>query len=127
MKFRGDDSVRQLRVRGSAGLSCGGVMVGLGVASALAMPRLEGWIGKANSTHQTWSTSPVRRADLSVTLTSPGKVDSMERTVIECQLERLDVSVKGQGMLGGGASTILNVIEAGTMVEKGDILCVLDA
>jgi HlyD family secretion protein len=56
-----------------------------------------------------------------------GKVESAKRTLIECALERLEFSIKGQPLSGGGASTVLSVIPDGSTVEKGDILCELDA
>jgi HlyD family secretion protein len=70
---------------------------------------------------------PVRRTDLSVTLTAGGRVQSANRTVIKCQLESLEVRVRGQGMSAGGASTILSLIPDGTRVRRGDVLCRLDA
>jgi HlyD family secretion protein len=60
-------------------------------------------------------------------LTTGGKVESSTRTLIKCALERLEFSIKGQPLAGGGASTVLSVIPDGTMVKKGEILCELDA
>jgi HlyD family secretion protein len=64
---------------------------------------------------------------MSVTLTTGGKVESAERTVVECELERLEMSVRGQSMVGSGASTVISVVPDGTIVKKGDILCELDS
>lgn len=72
-------------------------------------------------------TATVRRADLSVSMTTSGRLESSDRTVIECDLENLSVSVKGNALTAGGASTILSVIADGSTVERGDVLCVLDA
>src|SRR5262249_8718857 len=48
-------------------------------------------------------------------------------TVIECELEALDVGVRGQRITTGGASTVLSIIPDGSTVKRGDVLCVLDA
>ena len=73
------------------------------------------------------ATERVRRDDLSVTLTASGTVESTERTIIECQLEALEVRVRGQGMTSSGAATILEIVPDGAMVGKGDVLCRLDS
>lgn len=72
-------------------------------------------------------TVAVRRSDLNVRLTASGRVDSSRSTIIECDLENLGVSVRGVGMVAGGASTILSVIPDGSRVKKDDVLCVLDS
>lgn len=66
------------------------------------------------------ATAPVRRTDLNVTLVAPGRVDSADKTIIECELEAT------MGM-SWGSSTILSLVPEGTMVKKGDVLCSLDA
>lgn len=66
--------------------------------------------------------SIVRRADLYVTLAAGGQVESERKTTIECKLE----SLHGAGP-AGGASTIIELIDDGTEVKKGDVLCRLDA
>jgi HlyD family secretion protein len=91
------------------------------------VPRLQTWLPRQGSVPEDLVTGAVRRRDMNVTLTVGGRVDTSERTVIECELERLELSVKGQAMTGGGASTILRVVPDGTQVKKGDILCELDA
>jgi len=129
MEWRGDEAVRQPGKRWSFGLASAGVVVVLALATAVTLPRLKSksWFSGGQSPLEGLDTAVVQRADLSVTLTSGGRIDSSERTKIECELERLDVSVKGQGSSGGGASTILSVIPDGTKVKKGDILCELDS
>jgi HlyD family secretion protein len=72
-------------------------------------------------------TAPVRRTDLTVTMTTSGRVESSERTIIECQLEPMDVGVRGMRLGAGGASTILSVVPEGSTVKEGDVLCVLDS
>jgi HlyD family secretion protein len=67
----------------------------------------------------------IRRADVEAVVLSPGRVASSQNTEIRCQLERLDLSAQGAGS-AGGASTILDLIPDGSMVEKGAILCELD-
>jgi HlyD family secretion protein len=69
----------------------------------------------------------VHRADLWVSVTTGGMVESSDRTVIECELENMDAGVNGQRLLAGGASTILSLVPQGTSVKKGDVLCRLDS
>jgi HlyD family secretion protein len=102
-------------------------VVVLAAGTAAVLPRLAPWFPRKDALPENLVTRPVRRSDMNVTLTTGGRVETSERTVIECELERLEVSVKGQAMLGGGASTVISVVPDGTMVKKGDILCELDA
>ena len=73
------------------------------------------------------ATTPVRRTDLNVVMMAGGRVESSDATSIECELESLDVGVRGRSMVAGGASTILSVIPDGSVVKKDDVLCVLDS
>lgn len=106
--------------------------VGVGVILAMAgvilaaSPSLFGLTMRKSSLPQL-STVPVRRIDLDVTLSTGGRVESSERTLIECKIENVEFRVRGNAMGVGGASTILSVVPDGTMVKKGDVLCVLDA
>lgn len=107
-------------------------LVGLGAvailaATAAAFPSLLELLFPRRHPLTDLPTAVVRRTDLSVALTAGGQVESSEQTVIECELERLDVSVRGNAMSAGGASTILSVIPDGSTVKQGDVLCVLDA
>jgi len=115
------------RNRWPFGLSSALLLVVLALGSAAALPRLQAWFPKKGIALENFATAAVRRSDMSVTLTTGGKVESAERTVVECELELLELSVKGQAMTGGGASTVISVVPDGTMVKKGDILCELDA
>jgi HlyD family secretion protein len=99
----------------------------LAVGTAAAVPRLPAWLRPKHSLAEDVVTGAVRRRDMNITLTVGGRVDTSERTLIECELERLELSVRGQAMAGGGASTILRVVPDGTLVKQGDILCELDA
>ena len=69
----------------------------------------------------------VHRTDLGSTLIASGVTESSNNTVIECELERLDFSSSGNSISAGGASVIIDLIDEGTMVKKGDILCTLDS
>ena len=115
------------RNRWSFGLSSALFVVVLALGSVLALPRLTAWFPGKDSELKNFATAVVQRRDMHVTLTTGGKVESAERTVVECELERLEMSVKGQALVGGGASTVISVVPDGTMVKKGDILCELDA
>jgi HlyD family secretion protein len=71
-------------------------------------------------------TATVHRADLSGEILVSGRISSIQSTEIRCTLERL--SVAGQrGSPGGGASTILSLVPEGTNVQKGELLCEMDA
>jgi HlyD family secretion protein len=72
-------------------------------------------------------TLPARRMDFNATIRSGGVTESAEKTVVECKLERLEMRSEGRSNMVGGASTILWVIEEGTTVKKGDVLCTLDS
>ena len=69
----------------------------------------------------------VSRVVLGTVLTASGRVESSHNTVIACELERLEYRTGGQSVLSGGASTILTIVDEGTTVKKGDVLCQLDA
>jgi HlyD family secretion protein len=69
----------------------------------------------------------VRRADLHVTLTTAGRVECPQQTVIECELERLNVASGTAQVNAGGASTILELVPEGTVVKRDDVLCRIDA
>jgi HlyD family secretion protein len=64
---------------------------------------------------------------LSPTLTASGQVESSKRTVIECQLQNIAVGVRGERLAAGGASVLLSVVPEGTVVQRGDVLAVLDS
>ncbi|WP_406699636.1 HlyD family efflux transporter periplasmic adaptor subunit [Singulisphaera sp. Ch08] len=73
------------------------------------------------------STATVRRADLWGTVTASGTVGSSNQTNIECELQSLSAGVRGMSMGTSGASTILSVAPAGTLVKKDQVLCELDS
>jgi HlyD family secretion protein len=108
-------------------------LVGVGVLLALAcvtfavMPSFFGFVLSRRAAPLHLATTPVRRTDLCVTMTTGGRVDSSDKTIIECELENVFLTVRGYGMGVGGSSTILSVVPDGSMVKKGDLLCRLDA
>jgi HlyD family secretion protein len=69
----------------------------------------------------------VLRVDLGTVLTASGKIESSHNTIIACELERLEIRSEGRSVLSGGASTILTLVDEGTTVKKGDILCRLNS
>ena len=71
--------------------------------------------------------SKVTRVDLSTVQTAFGRVESSRNTVITCELERLEIRAAGKSVSSGGASMILSLIDEGTEVKKGDLLCKLDS
>ena len=106
----------------------------LGVVAA-SMVGMLGWLG--------WSWGPsiwrsedrllhlprmtVAKVDMSTVLTAWGRVESSSNTIISCELERLEIRNAGRSLSSGGASTILTLIEEGTQVKTGDVLCTLDS
>jgi HlyD family secretion protein len=104
-----------------------GVVLALAGVSAVAVPAL-GWLrSQATADRAHLATVPVRRTDLDVRMRTGGRVDSAERTTIECALENIEYRTRGGGMSVGGASTLLEVLPEGTLVKKGDVLAVMDA
>jgi HlyD family secretion protein len=70
----------------------------------------------------------VAKVDISTELNAFGRVESSQNTIISCELERLEIRTQGgRSMSSGGASTILTLVEEGTNVKAGDILCTLDS
>jgi HlyD family secretion protein len=99
----------------------------LGAATATAIhPRLA-WLWGPRKALGHVATTRVRQADLFTSLTASGRVESSHNTIIQCELESLEVRIKGQGMIAGGASTIISIVPDGTDVKRGDVLCQLDA
>jgi HlyD family secretion protein len=72
-------------------------------------------------------TTTVARANLSSVVTTWGRVESSQNTIISCEIERLEMRSGGSRISSGGASTILELVEEGTMVKAGDVLCSLDS
>ena len=68
----------------------------------------------------------VRRADVNLSLKAGGRVESSQRTVIECQLESLAYSNEGR-MLSATGSRVLELIDEGTRVHRDDVICRLDS
>src|SRR5262249_31852648 len=60
----------------------------------------------------------VRRADFDAVVISPGWLESSQSTEIRCALERLAT---------GGDVTILRLVDDGTTVKQGEVLCELDS
>lgn len=72
-------------------------------------------------------TAQVRRADIQVTLTAGGTIDSAERTLIECEAERMSFNNEGRTISAGGNLAIISLVPEGTDVAEGDVLCELDS
>ncbi len=69
----------------------------------------------------------VARVDLGSRVTASGRVESSRKTIISCELERLEIRSEGRAFSSSGASTVLEVIPDGAQVKKGDVLCRLDS
>jgi HlyD family secretion protein len=110
------------------GLIGAGLLVAIAAGVLASVPSLlEPWLHRHRHPLEELSTIRVKRIDLSVMTSAGGRVDSSEKTTIECELENVDIRVRGQEISGGGVSTILSVLPEGSEVKKGDVLCVLDA
>ena len=101
------------------------IWIGAGLVLAIAVttgtsPQIHGlsWFGSKSPGE--YATTPVCRTNLDVTLVAGGRVDSAEKTIIECQLEAM------AGMPWGN-STIISIVPEGTVIKKGDVLCSLDS
>ncbi len=68
----------------------------------------------------------VRRADVNLSLKAGGRVESSQRTVIECQLESLAFSNEGRTLSTTG-SRVLELVDEGTQVRRDDVICRLDS
>lgn len=104
-----------------------GVLVALAGAVSTLLPSLSwfSFAGRGAAAHL--ARASVRRTDLSVTMTTGGRVDSSDKTYIECELENVFYSIRGYGISTGGSSQILSVVPDGSIVKKGDVLCTLDS
>jgi len=69
----------------------------------------------------------VSRVDFQTRLTASGRVESHQKTVIACKLERLSIMNEGRMVTSGGNSRVLEVVEEGKQVKKDDVLCRLDS
>lgn len=69
----------------------------------------------------------VQRADVQLALTAGGTLESLHRTVIECQLEALSLSTGVASVTAHGASRILDIVPEGAEVKEGDVLCEIDS
>ena len=98
---------------------------GLGAAAALLPTNF--WSASGPSLPEGIRRAPVVRANLDVSLSAIGEVDSAENTLIECDLEEVsERSAGGQRISTSGRSMILELVPEGTMVEQGDVLCEID-
>lgn len=83
---------------------------------------------KSTPPRERYDVVDVRRIDLFPKRSAGGQLQSSKRTVIECELERLHVGIRGGGSLtASGASTLLSIVPDGSQVKKGDVLAVLDS
>ena len=67
------------------------------------------------------------RSDLDTTIRAGGQIESVEKTLIECELESVSLYSGSGVMTARNASTIIELIPEGSQVVKGDILCRLDS
>ncbi|MFM7317775.1 MAG: efflux RND transporter periplasmic adaptor subunit [bacterium] len=58
---------------------------------------------------------------------APGEIQSVNNTLVECEIDRLTLSTRSRSLVTGGSTTILKIVPDGTYVKKGDLLCQLDS
>lgn len=58
---------------------------------------------------------------------APGEIQSVNNTLVECEIDRLTLSTRSRSLVSGGSTTILKIVPDGTYVKKGDLLCQLDS
>jgi HlyD family secretion protein len=93
------------------------------VAAGLTWVRIS---GRRHPAREDLARVAVRRADLNVSLTASGRVESTKKTIVECELENLAYSNEGRSLAAGG-STVLELVDEGTLVQKNDVLCRFDS
>lgn len=110
----------RVAARGALGLMALGLIGGIGYAVSGRFQRVDPLATVARRV--------VHRTDMGSTLTASGLTESASNTIISCELERLDFRTSGGAeMSTGGASVIIELVDEGTMVKKGDVLCRLDS
>jgi HlyD family secretion protein len=72
-------------------------------------------------------TATAQQADLHVTLTAPGRIQSSKQTLIEAEIENLTFYSDGRTLSAGSTSTIIDLIPEGSFVKQGDVLCRIDS
>ncbi len=107
-------------------------LVGLAILAVLGSVGAGGWtlrskLWRVEDPTLRLAKFAVAKANLNTTLTGSGRVESSANTIISCEIERLELRSGGQSISSGGASTILSLVDEGTEVHKGDILCTLDS
>lgn len=105
----------------------GALLMGGAVAAAAFLLPSASWSSDARAIPEGISRVPVVRADLSVTVTSTGELNSASNTLIECELEDVrERSAGGQRIGTSGRSMIIELIPEGSVVSKGDVLMKVD-
>lgn len=90
------------------------VLGGLGAAAWAAKPMLvETFYGPKENEFAYLITEPARKGPFLVTANIQGNLDSQGNTILSSEVE--------------GSTTIISIIEEGSYVEEGDVLCVLDS
>lgn len=106
---------------GSVGIG----LVAIAVAMSLLVIRLKpGRNWWSQSAYDNVATASVLQSDLNVCVVTSGRVESENRTIIQCELKNLDIPGRGGS---GGASTVISLIPDGSTVKAGEVLCRLDA
>ena len=95
-------------------------------ALAVGFPVVATMWGSRPRPDNDFPTVKVRRTNIEGSMLAAGRVASTRSTEIRCMLERLDLPGQG-GSPASGASTILSLIPDGSIVQKGDVLCEMDA
>ena len=101
----------------------------LALIASAAVLAVVGWnlrSGPQRLTREDLARVRVRRADVNLSLKAGGRVESSQRTVIECQLESLAYSNEGRTLSATG-SRVLELVDEGTRVHRDDVICRFDS
>ena len=76
--------------------------------------------GDHRTVRERYSVTKVERVDLAPIVNVPGRVESIRKTIVRCELQNL------AGQTAGGSSTLIELLPEGSAVKKGDVLGRLD-
>jgi HlyD family secretion protein len=91
-----------------------GVLLATAVAGVVALGAPAVW---STTSEQVLRTATVRRAEFDTVIVAAGRVESTQSTQVKCTLERVT----------GAAAAILKLVDDGSDVKKGQVLCELDS
>jgi HlyD family secretion protein len=104
-----------------------GMLIAIGAAATIGLAYATSGGHRSQLPAEKYALADVKRTDLFPALSAGGRLESSQRTVVECELENITIGLMGERLYAGGSSVLLDIVPEGTMVHKGDTLAVLDA